>query len=380
MIMSFTWVLQQIELLHFRAERAEFYRDFAEMFRRNEAVMSFLEGEISNSVRTRQRSRATALRLMLRRYQTGDNAGRIGFLMDAAMPRGDAMMLVGVDRADNKSEALNAMADAVDKQMAMKKVVLGYSVLPVIMAPLCYALIMLLSQVILAIEKVTPPIAREALWEGTNGWAKVIAEVTQQYGLLMLGSLTVLLIAAVWSLPRWRGRGRLVAESLPIYSLYRDFQSGLLFTSMAMLLKTGGTLKGSMEDIAQRSSLWMRWHLTRVLRALDDNPTGTLEAFSHGILSPHMLARAATLLRTADSFSDVLVELGTREESRVLARVKRAALTANVAVVGVLVLVASFMGVASITVPGRFARLTEPTSMAMLRQQEEAKKSATVVP
>src|SRR6185312_5991317 len=110
---------------------------FAEMFRRNEAMISFLEGEIGNATRTRQRSRSTALRLILARYESGDNAGRLSFLLESVMPKSDAMMLIGVDRASDKAEALKALADAVDKQMAMKKVVITYSVLPAVMLPLC---------------------------------------------------------------------------------------------------------------------------------------------------------------------------------------------------------------------------------------------------
>jgi hypothetical protein len=367
-------------LLAFRAKRAEFYRDLAEMFRRNEALMGFMEGEIANSVRTRQRSRAMALRLMLARYQAGDHAGRIGHLMETVVPRGDAMMLVGVDRAGDKAEALEALAAAVDKQVAMKRIVLSHSALPLVMMPLCYVLIVLLSEVIVSVDRSAPVYVKDELWRGMNGWAKVAAELTQAHGLLMMGGLVALFAAAVLSLPRWRGRGRLAVESLPVYSLYRDFQSGLLFTSMAMLLKTGGTLRGSIEDIAQRSSLWMRWHLNRVLHSLDDNPTGTLEAFSRGVLSPHMLARASTLLRTADSFSDVLVELGTREESRVVAEVKKAALAANVALIGLLVATAGFMGVATITVPGKFSNLMQPVSKTMLRQSYEAKQRAGAPP
>ncbi len=185
------------------------------------------------------------------------------------------------------------------------------------------------------------------------------------------------MVAAVISLPRWKGAGRLTVEAWPVYGLYRDFQSGLLFTSIAMLLSNGASLKGALEDIAQRSSAWMRWHLTRVLRALDDSPTGTIDAFSRGLLSPYMLARAATLQRTAATFSDVLVELGTREGDRVLKGVRRAALVANVAVVGALVSVSTFMGLATLTVPGRCSALMEPSTLMGLKQAHEAAMAAS---
>lgn len=373
-------LLRRFWIWTFRFQRAEFYRDFADMFRRNEAMMAFFEGEIRNSSQTGQRARAAALRAMLARYQLGDHAGRVGHLMDGVMPRGDAMMLAGVDRADDKTAALNALAIAVDKQSAMRAVVFTYSVMPLLLLPLCYVLIQVLSDVILTIDRSTPVYVKDELWRGTNGWARHVAEVSRDHGLMLMTLVVAGLVAILLSLPRWRGPVRLAVEPWPVYSLYRDFQSGMLFTSMAMLLSNGGTLRGSLEDIAQRSSLWMRWHLSRVLRSLDESPTGTLEAFGRGILSPQMLARATTLQRTAANFSEVLVELGTREGDRVLDAVRRAALTANVAVVGSLLVLCTFMGLATLTVPGKFSSLMEPATLMELKRAHDRKITGAAKP
>jgi type II secretory pathway component PulF len=357
---NFKWLRQQLSLIKFRLQRADFYRDLAEMFRRNEALINFLEGEIGNAIKTSQHSRLLALRLVLARHQSGHQAGRLDHLLGYVMPRSDAMMLVGATRAHDKSAALLALAHAVDKQTAMKKLVLTYAALPCLVAPLAYGLILLLGAIVLQVDKIAPISTHAALWQGLNGWSRAVALFFQSYGLGFVITLLLLLSWALYSLPRWRGRTRLWADSLPLYGLYRDFQSSLLFASMAMLLQTGGTLKGSLQDIAQRSSAWMRWHIHRVLSALDENPTATLDAFSRGILSPHLLARSATLLRTADSFSQVLIELGTREEARVLSQLKRAAVLANAAILAGLVSLAVFMAVACVTVPGSFATLSDP--------------------
>jgi hypothetical protein len=53
-------IANRFALMDFRLRRAEFYRDFAEMYQRNEAMVTFLEGEIANAQVTRQRSRARA--------------------------------------------------------------------------------------------------------------------------------------------------------------------------------------------------------------------------------------------------------------------------------------------------------------------------------
>ena len=359
-------------LADFRSERAEFYRDFAEMYQRNEALVNFLEGEIANANLTRQRSRARALRIVLDRHEGGENASRVSHLLEGVAPRSDAMLLTAVDRAVDKPLALRALAVAIDKQRQMLRLMLACAALPAVTIPICYVLIALLGKVILVIDDATPVYAQDALWQGMNGWARDIAVFAGSWGPQVTLALAVGLGAVLWSLPRWRGAWRLRFESWPVYGLYRDFQAGMLFSAMAMLLRTGETLQGSIDDVAQRASPWMRWHLGRVVDALEENPNGTLDAFRRGLLSPHLLSRAATLHRSSASFSDVLIQLGTSEGERVLARVKRAAVVANFALVGLFASVATFMGVASMTVPGTFASLMEPANLMALRAAYDA--------
>ena len=356
-----------VTLIDFRSTRAEFYRDFAEMYQRNEAMVSFLEGEIANANLTRQRSRARALRIVLHRHRDGDHASRVSHLLEGVVPRSDGMLLAAVDRAADKPQALRSLGDAIDKQRQMLRLMLSYSALPAVTIPICYALIALLGKVILVIDEATPVYAQDALWEGMNGWAKDIATFAASWGPQTLVAVAAGFTAVLWSLPRWRGAGRLRVEGWPVYGLYRDFQAGMLFSSMAMLLKTGETLQGSIDDVTQRASPWMRWHLGRVVDALEENPTATLDAFRRGLLSSHLLSRAATLNRSNPSFSDVLIQLGTSEGERVLLRVKKAAVIANFALVGLFASVATFMGVASMTVPGKFASLMEPSNLMTLR-------------
>lgn len=362
----------RLALIDFRAARAEFYRDFAEMYERNEALVSFLEGEIANATLTRQRSRARALRIVLRRHHDGEHASRVSHLLEGVVPRSDALLLIAVDRAADKPQALRALADAIDKQRQMLRLLMSYAALPAVTIPICYALIGLLGKVILVIDAATPVYAQEALWDGMNGWARAIATFADAWGTLALLVLGALLGAVLWSLPCWRGAARLRVEGWPVYGLYRDFQAGMLFSSLAMLLQTGETLQGSIDDLTQRASPWMRWHLGRVVAALQDNPNATLDAFRRGLLSPHLLSRAATLHRSSPSFSDVLIQLGTTEGERVLARVQKAAVIANFALVGLFASVATFMGVASMTVPGKFASLMEPSNLMTLRALYDA--------
>ena len=109
-MLIFKQITRFFTLFDFRMKRSDFYRDLGEMFSRSEPMLSFLEGEIANARHTKQHSRAAALRQILQRLQSGENAGRLGFLLDGIMPTSDAMMLVAVDRSADKPSALGALA------------------------------------------------------------------------------------------------------------------------------------------------------------------------------------------------------------------------------------------------------------------------------
>ena len=134
--MSLRMLGRRFALWSFRSRRAEFYRDFAEMYRRGEAMVAFLEGEIENAHLTRDASRARALRMILQRHHGGENASLVSWLLDGIVPRGDAMLLLAVDRAEDKPQALLALADAIDKQQEMLRLVLSYAALPAVTLPI----------------------------------------------------------------------------------------------------------------------------------------------------------------------------------------------------------------------------------------------------
>ncbi len=361
---------EQAMALAFASQRGQLYDDMAEMFERNEAVLAFLEGELATAQKHRRVVRAWALKNMLVRQRLGEQAGRLSHLFQGVSPTSDAMMLLGIDSAQDKVAALRMLAQAVGQQQGIKQTVLLYCALPLVLAPLCYGLVYVVSGVLLSIEKSAPPEISDQLWVGFNGVARTLAHAVHDSGVTFLACTVGVVCAIAYSLPRWRGPTRIRFEGWPIYSLYRDFQASLLFSAMAMLLKTGGTLKGSLEEIAQRSSKWMRWHIFRMLAALDENPNNPSMAFGRGLVCGPIQARAETLLRTAATFSEVLIELGTSEQTRVLQRVKSSALVANVAVVGVLIALATVMGIASISVPGSFANLAQPSNINAVKQQK----------
>lgn len=356
----------------FNQRRAEFYRDLAEMYRRGEPLLVFLEGELFNARLTRDSSRQHVLRLLLRRLQANEGQGRVSQLLVPVVPAGDRLMLAGVEAATDKSAALFALAAAVEQQAEMRKTLLIHSLLPAALVPVCAGLIYVMSLMILSIDASTPDYVKPHLWTGFNGAAKWFAELAMQQGPLLLGLMALATLALLRSLPRWTGSLRLRADRAPVFGLYRDYQAGMLFSSLSMLLRAGRPLKASLEDLALQSSGWLRWQLRRAVGSLEEQPNDPVGAFSRGLVGPHLLSRTYTLKRSARQFADVLIELGTSEGPRVLQRVRKSALLMNICTVGSMAALATWLGLASITVPTKFSNLMQPASLMALKSAHEA--------
>ena len=75
-------------------------------------------------------------------------------------------------------------------------------------------------------------------------------------------------------------------------------------------------------------------------------------------------------------FADVVIRLGKVEVERALERIRVSAMALNGVLVTVLFVYASILGLGSMTVPGKFAELTDPSTMSLLKHKYDTEKAA----
>lgn len=318
--------LRKIRLHHFQSHRADFYRQLAKSIEVKEQLRGFFAAElaISRHPHTRDDSRALALSTLLAAVSRGDGY-QLSQLLNTVMPASDRMMLCALDVARDQPASLRAVADALDRQAQARSMIARALLPPLILLPgvggFCYVLA---TQSLPIIVKMAPP----SVWTPLNQAVRVLAEAVQFHGLTAIVLAMSATAGLVYALPRWTGRLRNRLESLaparrlmlfPIWpltmtlSLYRDFKVSQLLTSLAVLLGSGMTLTEALAQLRRASSPWLNSHLRQVLRHLQVAPTDYVAAFSRGLLSPALLARVASAVRTNPHFDRVLIDLGTRE-------------------------------------------------------------------
>lgn len=355
-------ILLKIACVIWSFERGLFYRDLADAFRRETTLKDFLEREFANARMVKAGIRTMVMQHLVSRFATGQ-ALTLAELMRNAAPASDRMLLAAVDDAEKKPAALESAADAIDFQVRSLKILASNLAVPAISLPVVGVICLVSADIIALIVKSAPP----AIWVGFNGGVRFVAEVVNDYWIHVLVALVVLVASFVSSLPRWTGRIRLKADNLPGFALYRDYNAAVVLSALAMMMGAKKPLVESLGDLKQAGSPWLRWHIQRILFALDDNPNDYSAAFARGLMPAAVRSRLATLMDSSKSFDAALIMLGSAEVKRLETSVRVSAEILNWTLVGILASLAVYLSIGQLTITTALANETS-TSKIMQRK------------
>ncbi len=104
-----------------------------------------------------------------------------------------------------------------------------------------------------------------------------------------------------------------------------SYTGAMLIVSLSSLMRTGVSLRGSIERAMKFSSPWLRWHLRETLRALSSgNATQFGAAFRTGLLTPDMEDRVQEASERRDPVA-AFVKIGVGSLDRIARSVEDAA-------------------------------------------------------
>lgn len=381
---------KKFQLFEFHLNRSDFYRELAKSIRKTEPMRQFVEAElkVATNAATGSASKAHAMRGALLQLSTGREHS-ITATIGAIMPVRDKLMLGAVDRSRDQPATLEILANAIDDQMVAQKAIFFAVAKPSLYLAGAAALgYMISTEAIPAIEKTAPV----EVWTPFNDTVRIVANVINNYGVLIciLGMLLVLFFVS--QLSKWRSPLRLKMERcnpvlavwltpvapwlLPL-AMYRDFQAGLVFSALAVWLGTGRSLKESLEAILQNSSPYLKSHIRRILNHLNANPTEYIEAFSKGLISQRLLAKMGSSIRNSPSFSDVIIEIGTTGNKEAREQVTKNAAVMNFTFVGLFIGLVMFLYVGLMNISSSMQTEMNPVRQIQREMEKKAPKSPT---
>src|SRR5262245_54875114 len=102
----------------------------------------------------------------------------------------------------------------------------------------------------------------------------------------------------------------------------RDLRAALLIVSLSGLFDSGLTLRVALNRLTKTADPWLRWHLNRMSRRLDEKPDETMRALDTGIFSELIVDRISDAAGR-DQFVEAIKDLGRTSLDRIVAAVKR---------------------------------------------------------
>lgn len=376
--------IHNFKLMGFRAKRHEFYEQLARSYESKEALRDFLDEEIriASAKKTYDASRAYALRLIARKQAAGDQ-NRYSALLGPVMPASDKLMLAALDDAPDKPALLRTLAAAVVSQKEIVKIVKGKVIPPLLLLPGAFGFSWVLATKSIPI---ITQIAPAEVWTPFNQAVRVFAEFVAAHGGTTVGLIVVSGIFFTYQLPRWTGTWRQRLESvhprtalllfpvcpilLPL-SIYRDLQVGLMFSSLAVMLQAGRTLTDALQTVRSSGQPWLKWHLRKVLAHLEAHPTEYTKAFAKGLLSPQLLARLSSQIRTNPRFDQVLIKIGTQGDEDIRAEVTKQAGAINSMLLMAGALLFVFMLVGQMNISQSLNEEMQPSAMMKRKMQKQ---------
>lgn len=382
----FDALIHAAKLSSFRKTRTDFYLELARSIEAKEQMRIFLQEElkIARSPKTRNASRAYALQVMERRQAIADQ-NKLSQLLGSVMPESDRGMLVALDDSPDKPALLRTVVDGIQSQKLVVKTLLGKIIAPLMVVPMIIAYCYIIAtQSLPILVSFAPP----EVWTPFNMAVRTTAEMIAAHT-----GKTVLILLAVggfyfYQMPRWIGPWRLRAESVsprvatyifPVFpfllplSIYRNLKVGQLFSSLAVMLKSGRTVPEALNAIRENSQPWMRWHVRRVISHLEVRPTEYKEAFARGLLSPHLLARLSSQIRNASTFDEVLIRVGTQGGEEVRVEIAKQAGVINGMLMAGACGMVLFMALGNqVTIPMALQEQSSPVAIKKRTQKKQA--------
>lgn len=286
--------------------RADFYADMA----------AFLgAGMTPNEIMTEmlsiagKRRRLKNLALILKDAMKGLEGGKssLGVALSPWIPAVEASMIVSGEESGTLEGSFKELAWNVGEQARIKEAAMakGLPIAFLIMAAIALMIYVITMVVPQATKMISPAIASQLMVAPYYiAGGEFVIEWIVPIGIAILATG----IGAVMSLGRWTGKYRTRADRIALpWSIYSWTQASFFLSSAAAMLKSGTTFRDALKEIQRNASPWQRWHMRRMLSALQAGAP-EVKAMDTGMLPEPVMDRLLMYAKLP-SFPDAMQRL-----------------------------------------------------------------------
>jgi type II secretory pathway component PulF len=191
----------------------------------------------------------------LREWFLKDRAGvSLSEAMEGWIPTGELYMIRAGEESGTMAKSLAAIQAVGEKARQMQQAVMyavGYPAFMIVLVS--FVLWMFGVNLIQNMRKTAPPKVVAAM-----GGVGTLSDFINDYGILMLIGLAVIVAIIVLTLPHWRGQWRAKFDLYPPWAWYRVLQGSAFLLGLSALLGAQVPLKRALEILEEQGNPWMR--------------------------------------------------------------------------------------------------------------------------
>lgn len=241
-------------------QRAAFYRHLASQQANGITVEKALDKFRVRLLKRRKKIAASVIDDIARRYSNGRNlaAALTGFIPDS-----DLVLISSGETSGNLASIVDRMLDANDSTKRIQRILFSAMFPPIVYLFAIYTLLSAIGGQVL--PSMMQNGASLSNVEGIGKLVVALGEFAVSPAVIIppLGTV-VLVVTAIWSLPRWTGVSRRRADKVFPFSYYRDIQGYVWLLAFTGLLKAGMDPKKAMQEQLLYASPWLAERLSRI--------------------------------------------------------------------------------------------------------------------
>lgn len=226
------------------------------------------------------------------------------------VPYEEASLLAAGERGAGLGPACDDVIRVIEaKQQITGAVAAALAYPSFLMVPLCVTLWIVANQLVPKMERLSDP----AHWTGAAYALSVLANFVTNFGLYSLIALVLLVAVFLFSLPRWTGGLRMIADRGPLYSTYRMVHGSTFLLNLAVMMRAGISANDCLSILAQYANPWLKERITAAQHGLEMGSNLGVALLNTGHGFPDKKAvRYIRVLATRKGFSDSINRYANR--------------------------------------------------------------------
>lgn len=224
------------------------------------------------------------------------------------IPSSEYMLISSGEQGGKLIDGLNEASRLSTAAAKIKKAIFAGAALPTLLFFMLGAMIAGFDVYMASVFKNLLPIPQ---WPSDAQVLYGISHFLTSYWYMILAAMGAATAAISYTMNFWVGRAREVADFLPPWSVYKNYQASSFLIGLASMLKAGVALNDALKMMLKNASPWLAVHINQMLSSLKSGGSNYGDALNTGLFDEETSGDISDYARLS-SFENAIYTIGER--------------------------------------------------------------------